>query len=244
MRWKTVILVTALAFPSSAGADTYIKIESHTEGFYSGGTMTPPDDSSNEMWVGDKRLAFSGEGQKIIVDAEKQVLIFVNRTDNTFVETPLPLDLSKLFPAEEAGRLRMFARQGTVRRSEAAKKIGEWDCVSYELNDWIEFEGGKVSEREIQAWVAKDPTFPEEAFDKMFVNLLTLSGLSEDYIEAMLGIEGLQVATEETRYQEGKAIETTTRVVEWVEKEPPAEAYAIPEGATAKEMLSLQDLRN
>ena len=81
-------------------------------------------------------------------------------------------------------------------------------------------------------------------YNKMFANLLRLSGRSDANIEALLGIEGFQVASEETRYEEGMAIETTTRVAELTEKEPPPDAYAVPEGATAKEMLSLQDLRN
>lgn len=244
MKWKLAIVVAALVFPLGAGADTYVKIDSHTDGFYAGGTTTAPDDSSNELWIGEKQLAFASDGQKVIVDLEKQLLTFVNKVDNTFVETPLPLDLAKLFPEEELGRLLMFAREGAVTKSEAGKKIGDRDCVGYELNDWVNFEGGKVSEREIQAWVAKELPFSEEAYDKMFGNMLKLSGLSDAYIEQLLAIEGFQMATEETRYQEGMAIETATRVVEMVEKEAPADAYAVPEGATAKEMLSLQDLRN
>lgn len=244
MKWKLAIVAAALVFPLGAGADTYVKIDSHTDGFYAGGTTTAPNDSSNELWIGEKRMAFVSDGQKMIVDLEKQTLTFVNKVDNTFVETPLPLDLAKLFPEQELGRLLMFAREGTVAKSEAGKKVGERDCIAYELSDWINFEGGKVSEREVRAWVAKDLPFSEEAYDKMFANMLKLSGLSDGYVEQLVGIDGFQMATEETQYQEGMAIETLTNVVQMVEKEPPADAYAVPEGATAKEMLSLQDLRN
>lgn len=244
MKWKLAIVAAALVFPLGAGADTYIKIDSHTDGFYAGGTTTPAEDASNELWVGEKRLAYVTEGRKFIIDAEKQTFTFVNKVDNSFIESPLPLDLTKLFSEEEAGRLLMFAREGTVTKTEAGKKIGEWDCVEYALNDWIPFEGGKVYERETRAWVVAELPFSEEAFDKMFVNMLKLNGLADSYVEQLLTIQGFQVATEETTYQEGMAIGTTTRVVEMVEKEPPADVYAVPEGATAKEILSLQELRN
>ena len=101
MKWKLAIVAAALVFPLGAGADTYVKIESNTGGYYSGGRMNPPDDSSNELWIGDKRMAYVTEGQKIIVDGDKKLLTFVNRVENTFVQTPLPLDLAKLFPEEE-----------------------------------------------------------------------------------------------------------------------------------------------
>ena len=203
MRWKLAIVAAALVFPLGAGADTYIKIDSHTDGYYSGGTTTPAEDTSNELWIGEQRLAYVSEGQKIIIDAEKQRLTFVNRGDNTFVETPLPLDLTKMFPEEEVGRLMMFAREGTVAKSEAGKKIGKWDCVEYRLNDWIPYEGGKVYERETRVWVVEELPFSEEAFDKMFVNMLKLSGLADSYIERVLAIDGFQVATEETHVPGG-----------------------------------------
>jgi len=58
----------------------------------------------------------------------------------------------------------------------------------------------------------------------------------------MQGIEGFQIANEETTYAEGMAITTTNKVVEMTEKEPPPDVFAIPEGCTKKETLSLQDL--
>jgi hypothetical protein len=245
MKWKLAIVAAALVFPLGAGADTYIRIDSRTDGYYSGGTMTPTEESSNELWVGEKRLAFVSPNQKIIVDAGEQVLTFVNRTDNTFVQTPLPLDLSKLLPEEEAARLRLFAREGTIKKSAGpGGKVGERDCVNYELNDWINYEGGKLYERDVRACVTSKLPFSEAAFDKMYANLLRLGGLNDAYVDALLAMEGFQVATEETLYQEGLAIRTETRVAEMSEKEPPPDAYAVPEGATAKEMLSLQDLRN
>jgi len=245
MKWKLAIVAAALVFPLGAGADTYIRIDSQTDGYYSGGTMTPAEESSNELWVGDKRLAYISANQKIIVDAEKQLLTFVNRTDNTFVQTPLPLDLAKLLPEEELARVRLYAREGTVKKlAGPAGKAGGRDCVNYELTDWINFEGGKFYEREVRACVSADLPFAEESFDKMYVNLLKLGGLNDAYVEALLAMEGFQVAREETLYQEGMAIRTEARVAEMAQKEPPPEAYAVPEGATAKEMLSLQDLRN
>ena len=130
MKWKLAIAAAALLFPLGAGADTYIQIDRHTDGYYAGGTMTPEENASNQLWIGEKRLAYSTDGQKIIVDLEKQTLTFVNKLDNSYVESPLPLDLTKLFPEAEAGRLMMFAREGTVAKSEAAKKIRLADQVS------------------------------------------------------------------------------------------------------------------
>jgi hypothetical protein len=94
----------------------------------------------------------------------------------------------------------------------------------------------------VTRWVTSDVPFDHEKFNALFFNLLKLSNLADDYIGKIKAIKGFQVANEETTYAEGMALTTTTKVVEMVEKEPPADIFAIPEGCTKKETLSLEDM--
>jgi len=242
MKWKAVLFALALILPLAAGADTYVKTASHTDGYYRGGSTTPAVDETREMWIGEKRLAYITEGQKMLLDAEKKTLILINSRDNSYAETALPLDMSKLFAEQDFAQLQMFQRTGEVKALGTKKKIGEWECSGYELSDWITFQGGKVNEREVKMWVATDVPFDLAKFDVFVLNLLKLNNLADGYIEKMQGIEGFQIANEETTYAEGMAITTTNKVVEMTEKEPPPDVFAIPEGCTKKETLSLQDL--
>jgi hypothetical protein len=242
MRWKVFLIALALLVPLSAAADTHVKTERHTDGYYRGGTMNPPVDETRELWVGENKMAYITDAQKLVVDGEKNSLLYINLRDNSYAETPLPLDLSKLFDETAFTRLQMFQRTGEVKKADEGKKIGEWQCTAYDLHDWIPYQGGQVNEREIRMWVSGDVPFDLEKFDTMLSNLLKLNNLEKSYGEKTLAIEGFQIATEETTYAEGIAIKTTTKVVEMSEVEPPADVYALPEGCTKKETLSLQDM--
>jgi hypothetical protein len=242
MRWKLVALAAVLLVPSGAGADTYIRSESHTDGYYRGGTVIPEDDSVRELWVGERRLAYRTEEQKIIVDLEKQTLIFVNLRENTYVETALPLDMSAIFSEDDAATLQVYRRTGTVTKTDEAKKIGDRDCTGYDLHDWIPYEGSRLNEREVRTWVTTDVPFDLKTFNLMFANLGRLSNLDEAYLKQLLAVEGFQVATDEVRYAEGLAITTTIRMVDLTVAEPPPEAYAVPADCEKKEQLSMQDL--
>ncbi len=242
MRWKVILIALALLLPLAAGADTHVKTERHTDGYYRGGRMNPPVDETRQLWIGEKRVAYITETQKLVVDAGNGTFSFVNLRDNTCAETPLPLDLSKLFAEEDYATLQMFQRTGEVRKAEESRKIGDWHCAAYDLHDWVPYQGGKVNEREIRMWVATEVPFDLEQFDAMFGELIKLNNLEAGYGEKMLAIEGFQIATEETTYAEGIAIKTTTRVVEMSDAEPAADVYALPEGCTKKETLTLQDM--
>jgi len=243
MRWITTIIIAALMFPVGASADVFVKQSSHTDGYYRGGTTTPPVDTAVEMWIGDERMAYITDSFKLIVDTGKKSMVFVNRRDNTFVETTLPLDKSKLFSEEDLGTLQVFQRVGEVKQSDATKKIDKWKCTGYEFHDWIPFEGGRVSEREVRSWVTADVPFDLEKLKGKLATLSSIGNLSDDYAKKRMAVSGFEVASEETTYNEGVAVTTTTTVVEMIEKEPPPEAYGVPEGCTKKDTLTLADLR-
>lgn len=242
MRWKVVLIAAALVLPLCASADTYVKIARHADGYYRGGQVAPPVDETQEIWIGPTRIAYITGSQKMLLDAEKSSFVFVNLNSNIYAETALPLDLSKLFGEQDFARLQMFQRTGEVKALDGKKSINDRECSAYAMSDWIMYQGGKVNEREVTRWVTTDVPFDHEKFNALFFNLLKLSNLADDYIGKIKAIKGFQVANEETTYAEGMALTTTTKVVEMAEKEPPADIYAIPEGCTKKETLSLEDM--
>jgi hypothetical protein len=243
MRWNTVLVLAALLVPLGAHADTYVLRESHTDSFYSGGRVTPAADATTETWIGEKRLAYISPSTKVIVDLENNTAAVVNLRDRTWVETALPLDLAGLLSEEEYARIQPYARQGTVADAEVTKTFDGRKCRAWNVEDWIVYEGSRYDEREMRTWTTADVPFDLTAFRKMFVQLAKLQNLGDEYLGLLLEIDGFQVASEETRYDEGQAVRTETRVKEITVKDPPVDAYAVPEGFTKKDKLTLQDLR-
>jgi hypothetical protein len=242
MKWKVALFALALMLPLCISADTYVKTERHTDGYYRGGTMNPDVDEVRELWISPTRIAYIADGQKMLLDAEKKTFVFINLRSNIYTETALPLDLSKLFDEPSYAQIQMFQRSGEIKALEEKKKIGDRKCSGFELSDWFVYQGGKVNEREVKMWVTSDVPFDLAKFDALFGNLLKLNRFSDEYMEKYKKIKGFMIASEETTYAEGLAITTVGKVVEMTEKEPPADLYAIPEDCEKKEILSLQDM--
>lgn len=240
------MLLVALALSLVAGpaaADVYVKIDSHTGEYYQNGMVRPAEDETSEMWIGEKRLAYLTGSLKLVVDLEKNRFIMVTLTDRGYVEGELPLAFGKVLSEQEAGQVGMYAYQGSVKKLDRAKKVGEWNCRGYEIRNWIDYQGGKVNERDMVAWVTADVPCDLETLSEMTRHLLALGNFSEDLITQMMTIEGLRILAESTRYSEGMAITTTERVVALEEKEAPAGIYEAPKDGTKKETLTLADLR-
>ncbi len=232
------------ALPASAVADTYVKTESHTESYYRGGMTFPAEDSMQEMWIGADRLATVTEGRRIVVDLDRQIFIFVNRTDSTYVVTPLPLDLATVFSEEEHARLELFKRQGKVEHGGDVKTFAEKPCTSYAVNDWMIYDESKLNERDIVMWVTADLPFEWVVVNGMLAEIERIGNFGDEYIASRRTLGGFPMTVEETTYTEGISIPTTRTVTEMEERDPPEGIYEAPAGFTKKELLTLQDLRS
>jgi len=243
MKPIVALVLLLLLAPLAAQADTHIVRESHTDGYYSGGRITPPDDSTIEMWIGEKRMAYVARTSKVVIDLEKQRMLVMNLRDESYAETPLPVDMAVLLTEEDHARIAPYQRQGTVSATEGTRILDEKECKGWEIEDWIVYQGARYNEREVRAWTTADVPFDMAEFETMFVSLAALNNLSAEYTRQILAVGGFQVATEEVWYDEAQPVRTTTRVVEMKVMDPPAGIYAVPEGFTKKDKLSLQDLQ-
>lgn len=243
---KRIVFCSILALlfaTTTVSADLYVKIESSTGEHYRGGMVQPAEDETSEMWIASKKMAFATESLKLIIDLEKNLFTMVTLSDNGYVQGELPLAFGKFLSEQEAGQVAMYAYQGSVKKLDQTKKVGEWPCQGYEILNWIPYQGGKVNERDMVAWVTTEVPCDLDTLNQMTRHLLALSNFSDELITELLTIRGLRIAADSTRYNEGMAITTTERVVVLEEKEAPAGTYAVPEGGTKKEALTLADLR-
>jgi len=230
-----------MLFSTILTADVYITIKEQRSAFYDGGRSFPAEDSIREQWIGEDKIAAIVDNLHFIFDLKENGMIMINRSKEFYVETPLPLDMSKLLDEQFYARVLMFQTQGTVKKTEETRKIGKWDCRKYEIETWIEFEGGRVNETIRQVWVTTDVPFNLEKFKRTNANAYKLNNYGEELILALKEMKGYQILSETTTYSRGDERKSSQEVIEILEKEPPEEIYSIPEGFTKKEKLSQQD---
>ena len=232
----TVFLVLAVAVLLTA--DVYIKTNVHTDAFAMMGQNQPAKDEIMEQWFGNNQLANITGDKIMIMDMNKNVMLIVNPKEKSYVETTLPLDMSKLVPKEAAPMLSMMKVTVKVTPNGQTKKINQWNCNGYDVDMNM-----MMMQMKMKAWATTEVSFDWKAFAKMYANISKMQFMDDASIAELMKINGYQVASEMSMNVMGANMKVTSQVVEIAQKTAPAGIYSVPAGFTKKDSLSMQDLR-
>lgn len=229
-----LVLVIALMLP----ADVYIKTNVHTDAFAMMGQNQPAKDEVMEQWVGNNQLVNKTGDKIMIMDMDKKMMFIVNPKDKTYVETALPLDMSKLVPKEAASMVSMMKATVKVTANGQSKKINKWNCIGYDVEMSM-----MMIQMKMKVWATTDVPFDWKMFAKMYANVSKMSFMDDAAIGELMKVNGYQVASEMTMDMMGSKFNVTSQVVEITQKPAPAGIYAVPAGYTKKDKLSMEDMR-
>ncbi len=242
---KTILplVVGLLLSVSFASADTCLKMESHTDGYYYGGRVNPPENAATEIWYGDSTMAYVAENRTIVIDLKTQSLLWINRNDSTYAETTLPVNWDNLATEETVEWLGRYPRDGVVTETDEVKEIDGRACRRYDVTSWISFDGSRFNETDEKRWVTTDLSIDWAVFEELNDVFLTIRNLDEEYAEGLMTIKGFPILSDGDRFIKGFSVKTTEEVVEILDENPPPGVYSIPDGFTKKEKLTIQDIR-
>jgi hypothetical protein len=230
-----LLMLTALA-----SADIYIKSKTHTDEFSMMGQTQPAKDDITEQWVGDDKFAMTSADLSSVIDLKKGVMYLINPKEKTYVETTLPLDMTKLLPAEMAQMTQMMKMTVTVTPNGQTKTIGQWSCSGYDVSIQMMMMPMKMA-----VWASTDVPFDIEKFSKLYSNVLKAQlNLDDTAVQEMMKVKGYWIASETTGEVMGAKIRTTTEVIEISKKNPDASVYSVPAGFTKQDKLSMKDMQN
>ncbi len=239
MKKSFICMLMVLAFGTSAlVADIYIKQVSHTEAFSMQGREQPAQDDVIHMWMGNDKMAVEMPQQKIVIDLGKDVMLWINHRNKSYVEMILPLDLEKYFPAQ------MMQMMGnidvTVTATGEKQKIGEWECEGYQIS--MKF---MMMNMQQTIWASQDVPFDWKDYSQKMLPKLSQATmyLGEDSLSEMMKIQGFQIKTETSMEAMGTEVKSWQEVQEIVKKTPPAGTYTVPEGYAKKDKLDLKDIQ-
>jgi hypothetical protein len=238
MMKKILFTVTViLAVSVLLSADVYIKSNVHTDAFAMMGKSQPAKDEVMEQWIGNNQL-FNKTGEKImIMDMNKNMMFIINPKDKSYVETTLPLDMTKLVPKEASQMLSMMKVTVKVTPNGQTQKINKWNCSGYDVDMNM-----MMMQMKMKVWATTDVPFDWKAFAKMYANVSKMQFMDDNAIAEFMKINGYQVSSEMTMNMMGTNMKVTSQVLEITKKDAPAGVYAVPPGYTKKDNLSLQDL--
>ena len=231
-----IVFVAAL----SLHADIYVKMNTHTDAMAIMGQNTPAKDTVVEQWIGDDKFASVSGDQAYVLDLKKNMGYIINNKSKTYVETPLPLDMTKLLPPEASAFAGMMKWTVAVTPTTETKKIGQWNCTAYDVNVTMMGMGMKM-----RVWASTDVPFDVNSFvTKIYANLVKGQMMMDDAsVKEMMKIKGFQIASDMSGDIMGAKMHTTSEVAEISKKTPPAGVYAVPAGYTKTATLSMSDLQ-
>ena len=230
-----LVLVLATFFLS---ADYYIKTTVHTDPFTMMGQAQPAKDEVNEQWFSKDKLANIAGGRSVILDMGKKMMYIVNHKDKNYVETPLPLDMSKVVPAEAQSMMGMMKVTVKVAPNGQTKKIGQWNCSGYDVDMNM-----MMMQMKMKVWSTTEVPFDWKAFSDMYTNVSKMQFMDEASIKEFMKIKGFQISSQTTGEMMGAKLNVNSTITEISQKTAPAGIYSIPAGYTKQSTLSMQDLQ-
>lgn len=234
------LAVTALAAP--AAADTCLRIETHTDEYYTMGQTHAAVNGIDQIWFGHGKVAYITGNQKFVFDTGDSAFLFVNLADSSYAATSLPLDWGNLVSTDTYAFLEKYKRYGKVKKTDATRTVGVWACREYEIHSWLIVEDSRYNEREEKAYMSSDLPIDWDLFHHVHRDFLELSNYDDELIAEMLKIEGFSAATETTTYIQGFGLNSRQKVIDVSEKPAPPDLYGVPEGFRRKDRLTLEDI--
>ncbi len=238
MKKVFLAVIAVLAVTLLLPADVYIKTNVHTDAFEMMGQKQPAKDEVTEQWVGNNLLVNKAADKIMIMDMNKKLMFILNSKDKTYVETTLPLDMTKLVPKEAAGMMSMMKVTVKVAPNGQTKKIGQWNCSGYNVDMNM-----MMMQMKMTVWASTDVPFDWKTFAKMYTNVSKMQFMDDAAIAEFMKINGYQVASEMSMDMMGSKLKVTSQVVEIAQKTPPAGTYSVPAGFTKKDTLSMADMQ-
>lgn len=242
MKRLSVLLVIVLAFGAFLHADVYIKTKIHTDAMSMMGQNQPAKDSVMEQWLAEDKVATNSENQTIILDLKTNKLFIVNHAEKNYVETDLPLDMSKLLPPQAAQMMGgMMKATVTVAPNGQTKQVGAWKCSGYDVTISMTMMTMKEA-----VWAASDVGFDLSKFmAEAYGNIIKAQNMFFDdaAVSEMKKIQGIPILTETTLEMMGAQSRSSSEVVEIGKKTPPPGVYAVPAGYAKTDKLSMKDMQ-
>jgi len=235
---KIISLLVVLLFSCAlAAADIHIRTKSHTDAFTVMGQSQPEKNEITEQWIGEDKFASHSQDQSIIIDTKKNLLYLVDHKDKSYLETSLPLDLSKLLPPEMAQMTAMMKMSVTVKPLGQTKTVGSWQCSGYEVAISMMMMSLKMT-----VWASTDVPFNVDQFlDKFYSPVLKLMMRIDDAsLAEMRKIKGYWIAYEQTGEVMGAKIRSTGEVIEIKKETAPASVYSLPTGYQKTDKLKMR----
>jgi len=242
MRRSLTILVLVLLASTLVHADVYSKKVVRDDTYFIGIPWKSTEIGVEEVWIGEQRAALTQEGKTYVLDLDRNTFLFISHTAGTYIEMPLPLDLTQVLSGEVRRRYETETTAGEVKETGGSADVLEKSCSEYDVVYWTPEQGHQHNLREIKVWATTELDFDWTIFDQLLENMRQIHNRDARLRRELLKIEGFQMRLE--LHDDGWVWDRrfVSEAVEFAVKEPPPGTYLPPADYVRKEQLTSQEL--
>lgn len=230
-----------------ARADVYMKQKVHTGSFTVMGQTQPEKVEITVTWLGKTRARTDAdEKTSVIYLADKGIVYQIDHQKKTYSEMPLNIKLAideavadedeevKEFAdlAKEMAEAFVAGLEVKVTETSETKKIGNWNCRKYLIETKMAF--GDTS---AESWATEELKMDQKLYLTMTNMMMSgspgFSQMLEKIIKEMSRVKGVIVYQVSKTKAMGAEVASTTELLEFDEKTPPAGLYEVPAGYKA-----------
>lgn len=223
---RLLVPATLLALALPAGADTRIRLKTHSDGLPQMGQPAVDEDST--LWLGPGVLREDKGRQSIIVNTTDSRIYVLNHESSSYHALELPIDLSKLLPPEMVETYHTLTAQWNmeveVTPTDETREIAGYASKRHV----VKVRGDRGLDVELQLWTSEDVAVDVSAFKRLLLEVSGLQPASTEWIRKILAVEGFPVLKVTTVTYGDQSVTSREELVSVDEAAPPENAYRPP----------------
>ncbi len=233
----TALLLLAAGLALPAAGEIRLTRRIHVNSYYHEGVQRPERTSTVDLWIASARMACVAGPARIIVDADRDLLILVNESAKTYAQAALSKPVSASMTPEDREAMPSHEAKAAVRKTGQARIVIGRICQGYA----IDFRSNL--DHQVTAWASTDVPLDLAAHRVLFKKLYAFLGRYDGAsTEALLSVPGYILSEEDVADLKGETIRVNKDVIEIGEKTPPPGLFAVPEGYAKRPGLTHADV--
>lgn len=211
-------VLAGLVLAPSVRGDFYMKEKRHTSAISTIGPAEPAKDSTVVTWLTDDKARMDfDDGSSWLYFIKKKIMIRIDHTARQYTESRLDFGIS----FGGAGGL-----SAHVKETDETRTIGDWTCRKYVITMTM----GPLGTTTTEAWAAEELKLDYAKVYAVTKGPLAVMPGFKSVLKEMKKVRGMVVFEVTKSKSPRRAFETTTELLECVEKDAPAGTFEVPAG--------------
>ncbi|HMA53797.1 MAG TPA: DUF4412 domain-containing protein, partial [Acidobacteriota bacterium] len=229
MKKHLIFALLAVSTVTAATGDVLVTRRIHVDSFYNEGVQRPERTDTVDLWIAPGRAVCLAGPVKIIIDADRDILILANDSAKTYAQATLSRPVMESMTPDDREAMPSHDATAAVRGTGETRVVLGRTCQGYAIDLRANLD------HKAKAWVSADVPVELAAYKTLMRKLYAFLGRYDAAsVDALLGFPGYVLSQENVADLKGETLRVSRDVTAMSRKTPPEGLFAVPEGYTKK----------